>query len=236
MHSYVLSSYEDTKLIPELMQSHDMVSLVFLDSSELLYLNRTTDPWFSATTPADNSTEDTGYFADQDSGVLGCAMRRLMCNPLLPDETGCVNLFANNETIIESLKKAWPDSQDQHVIYPLMVAQAESGIAGAPETWYSIPGVPTLLSRNTLMDSVQFAHLPNDRWKDEREHLYKASLAVLQSALVQYARGYWYHDDGCSTDFPCKRLCHSQVSALLTVHLVLSHMIPRESDRRSTIH
>jgi hypothetical protein len=236
MHSYVLSSYEDTKLIPELMQSHDMVSLVFLDSSELLYLNRTTDPWFSATTPADNSTEDAGYFADQDSGVLGCAMRRLMCNPLLPDETGCVNLFANNETIIESLKKAWPDSQDQHVIYPLMVAQAESGIAGAPETWYSIPGVPTLLSRNTLMDSVQFAHLPNDRWKDEREHLYKASLAVLQSALVQYARGYWYHDDGCSTDFPCKRLCHSQVSALLTVHLVLSHMIPRESDRRSTIH
>lgn len=213
---YVLSTYEDTQLIPELMQSHDMVSIVFLDSSGIVYLNEPHDPWFSATTLAKNgsvvATESSGYVADSDSGVLGCAMRRIMCNPLLPGETGCVNLFAESKTAIEELKRAWPNPRDQHIIYPFMVAQASSGIDGAPETWYSIPGVPSLLSQNTLLGSIQFAHLPNDRWQLEREHLYRASLAVLQAAVVQYARVYWYHDDGCSADFPCERLCHSQVN------------------------
>ena len=194
------------------MQSHDMVSLVFLDASEVLYFHKTEDPWFSATTPTiDEDDPDNAYTADESASVLGCATKRLVCNPNMPKSLGCIDTFAGSESINKSFNAAWPNVQDQHVILPIIHSINEPG-QGVAEDFYSVTGVPTLLSRNTMMSNYQLAKLPSNRWQSELEHIYRAALAATQSSVVEYARGYWYGSSACQAEFPCQRICHSQVS------------------------
>jgi hypothetical protein len=185
-----------------------MVSLLFLDASDIIYFIKTEDPWFSATTPA----TPEGFYPDEPLGVLGCVTHRLYCNPDLPNTTGCVNAYAQD--VEDALSKAWPNSQDESAIRPVLSALSTQG-AGLMDIFYALPGIPTLLCRNTLLGNVQTAALPDNQWQIEREHIYKASMAALQSIVVDYAKGDWFGPGRfCGAETSCRRICNSQVRHL----------------------
>lgn len=70
-------------------------------------------------------------------------------------------------------------------MWSVMIAQGgfERGLS---EVLYPYKSSPSLLARNTLRNNVQTAVLPSNQWQIEREHLYKASLAVVQSGPVDF--------------------------------------------------
>ncbi len=183
---------------------------------KFLYNWETEDVWFSATTPwiafgSTNSSKPDGYVSDVPVSVLGCASQRFLCNPQTP-ESACVNSLSKAKSV-HAIQKAWSNPRDQHQIYPLLAASYLHGRAGKgnPEALYSMSAAPTLLARNTLMKEYQTGLLSPDHWKTERQYLFVASLAAWQSSLVNYTRGAWYGPSSCSEEFPCERVCHSQV-------------------------
>lgn len=210
-----------------------MVSLLFLDTDLILYDHRTDDPWFSATTLVRDAIANISkvskesstyyqYFPDEPVGVLGCATQRFFCNPDMPD-TECVNSLHRNKSVL-AIERAWPNPRDQQQVYPILAATYQFGMGkGQPDAFYQLTGAPVLLARNTMLENTQTAILPSSQWQLEREHIFTTTLAALQSSLVAYARGSWYGHLSCSPEFPCERVCHSQVSTRpfsLTVSLI----------------
>ncbi|ENI08048.1 hypothetical protein COCC4DRAFT_20941 [Bipolaris maydis ATCC 48331] len=204
------------EFIPELQKPDGAVSLVFLDASEILYVNKTEDPWFSATTPFDNSLaismDGPGFFiANEPVGVIGCVTQRLYCNPTLPENVGCIDGFAisNRQSWWDLFKSAWPDANDRSAMNAFVYAL---GTQAMLDDYYFMPSLPTLLSRSTVQGNLQLAVIPKDRWQDEREYLYNASLAAIQSMMVEHARGL---DFGmgtyCERERECRRICRSQL-------------------------
>lgn len=62
------------ELIKELRKPNASVSLLFLDSSDIIYGSETKDPWFSATTRvfANTPSGNESYFvADEPVSVMG---------------------------------------------------------------------------------------------------------------------------------------------------------------------
>lgn len=155
-------------LIPELRKPNAQVSLLFLDASEVLYSNKTYDPWFSATTNVPD-----GFVADEPVGILGCVTQRRYCNPNLPGDIGC-SIYLSTDIDAE-IERSWPDASDQSVMRGLLAALNE--MVFELLVAYYHPDLPSLLSRSTIVYNQQRATIPKDRWQDEREHLYKASLA-----------------------------------------------------------
>ncbi|EMD67266.1 hypothetical protein COCSADRAFT_188049 [Bipolaris sorokiniana ND90Pr] len=214
-----ISSYKESiELIPELRKPNATVSLLFLDASEVLYVNKTKDPWFSATSLLDSSSfasiaNVTHYFAaDEPVGVLGCVNQRSFCNPNLPENVGCIDGFAisDPQSSLDLFKSAWPDANDQFAMRAFVVALNTQG-AGLLDSYYTLPNSPTLLSRSTVLLNLQVATIPKDRWQDEREHVYKASLAAIQSMMVEHARGFAISGSTlCKGEKMCRRICHSQ--------------------------
>lgn len=201
----------DVELIPELNVPDAAVSLVFLDASEILYANKTSDPWFSASTPFDN--RKSYLVSDEPAGVLGCVTQRSYCNPNIPKDVGCIDGFAvvDGRNSSELFKRAWTDVSDQSVMRAFVAALSNGG-AGFLDAFYVLPNLPTLLSRSTILGNMQTAIIPKDRWQDEREHLYKTSLAAIQSTMVEHARGFTPGKNFyCNEEKECSRICHSQV-------------------------
>lgn len=226
-----VDSEAEVEVIPELNVPNAAVSLIFLDASEILYANKTGDPWFSASTPFDNSlltsspTNRRSYFVpDEPVGVLGCVTQRSYCNPNIPKDVGCINGFAvvGGQNSSELLKRAWSDVNDQSAMRAFVAALSNAG-AGFLDTFYALPNLPTLISRSTILGNMQTAIIPKDRWQDEREHLYKASLAAIQSIMVEHARGLTFGKNAhCDDEMECSRICHSQVRVLSTSLLTLT--------------
>jgi hypothetical protein len=210
------------ELITELKRPNGSVTLLFLDASEVVYLNKTEDPWFSATSSFDDSSlassanGSRSYFvADEPVGVLGCVTQKSYCNPNLPENVGCIDGFAlvDGKYPLDPFKRAWPDANDQSAMRAFVAALSNQG-AGLLDVYYAIPNSPTLLSRSTILGNMQTAIIPKDRWQDEREYLYKASLAATQSMMVEHARGFTLGKDMfCDVEKKCRRICHSQVRA-----------------------
>ncbi|KAF3035270.1 hypothetical protein E8E11_003585 [Didymella keratinophila] len=201
--------------IQQLSLSNGSLSLLFLDASDIVYYNSTEDPWFSATTSAADSFLSWSkarrpFIADEPVGVMGCAVRRFYCNPALPEAATCVDGFAEYNKTQDTITKIWPDVREQSKMRAIISALTNRGV-GYLDLHYAIPSVPTLLARNTVLGNLQTAPLPIDHWKDEREYLFQASLADMQSAVVEHARGL---DLGqgifCNNATSCYRSCKSQ--------------------------
>jgi hypothetical protein len=208
------------ELLPQLTQPYSMTSIIFLDPSETIYMNKTNDPWFSATTPyvsdGDEYTPDSfSFVADMSGGVLGCVTQRIYCNPHIRNMSVCIDAFGltdlnGNED--EYLSGAWPNREEQDAIRPILHALS-TGVVGNIDQLYEMSGVSALWSRATLYKNLQTAALPNNQWQLEREHIFKASLVATQSSLVEYARGVWYGAGVyCRAENTCQRVCNSQVS------------------------
>ena len=201
------------RFVPGLAQSHDKVSLIFLDGSEIYYFNKSEDPWLAATTPLQDETgSPMTWLSDEPAGVLGCASKRMLCKAGSRDSDECVSIFGLNKTVDGDLKTLWPDLQDRLFLAPLVAMLDDRG-SGVLEDFYRISGAPSLLTRKTLMVNCQAAVVPPDRWQEEVTYLYRTALATMQVGAVEYARGFWSAKEHCNAQFPCKRLCHSQVSS-----------------------
>lgn len=192
-------------------------TLFFLISSNIIYLNQTDDPWFSATTKMSLPESSMEFFLpDEPATVLGCVSDRIFCNPMLPASTGCINLFASSE---EDFRRAWPDPKDRLALRSLSIMIQQLGAAGlAP--YFQAKSVPTLLSRQTLypnvitesgFTTVQTKLLPSNQWQKEIEYIGQATLAALQHFIVDYARGVWLGGGLSCDEEPCRRSCYSQV-------------------------
>ncbi|KAH9879753.1 hypothetical protein J1614_001776 [Plenodomus biglobosus] len=215
----VLAAFGGIKPMTDLRKPNVSVTLVFLDASELVYANKTEDPWFSATSVVDNNhlassaNGSRSYFvADEPVGVLGCVTQRSYCNPNLPEDVGYIDGFAiiDDQYPLDPFKRVWPDANDQSAMRAWVAALSNQG-AGLLDVYYTIPNSPTLLSRSTILANMQTSVIPKDRWQDEREHLYKASLAAIQSMMVEHARGFSFAKNRhCDDGKECRRICHSQ--------------------------
>ncbi|KAH8696936.1 hypothetical protein GQ44DRAFT_733494 [Phaeosphaeriaceae sp. PMI808] len=194
--------------IPQLDRSDAQVSLLFLDASDVINRNKTEDPWFAATTrgPYDGIKV---YVADEPSGVLGCATQRFWCNPQLPEDTRCINFFEAGG--MDHLSKLWADPVDRAIVRGAM-APLNNKQSSLLEAFYRIPGLPSLLSRVTLIGPFQLDEIPSNRWQSEIEYTFQAGLAATQSMLVEAARGgfFWGLLDCTGEDGVCIRKCKNQ--------------------------
>lgn len=185
-------------------------------------MNKTSDPWFSATTlvnktamGVDNSTASISgrdlFRSDEPVGVMGCATYTTHCHPDLPLDKGCVSAYSSN--MEDDLVRIWPRTSDQSTLRAYFSAMFPYG-AGGIGAFFVLPSLPTMIARRTVLGNVQTSHLAKNHWQNEFESVFQASLAGLQAKVVDFARGYWSGGSFCLKDEPCERLCHSQVCVL----------------------
>ncbi|KAH6614799.1 hypothetical protein C7974DRAFT_442811 [Boeremia exigua] len=224
---YIMITWEfhlkSSKIISELYHPHADVSLHLLDGFGIQHLQRTEDPWFSATMrPSDRiaggSDEDLDgipiFLSDIPGAVVGCASQAYFCNPDLPTDVGCVDqhtqrLGADQETESDVLPSIWPDEKDQTMIRPIL-SFLSTGLL------FKLPTKPSLLARQSLVADAQVAALPVDQWQIEQENYFKASLALMQFTTLDFAKGSWMGGGRfCGSEDHCQRGCHSQAYAPL---------------------
>ncbi|KAJ4320783.1 hypothetical protein N0V94_003195 [Neodidymelliopsis sp. IMI 364377] len=178
-----------------------------------MYLNRTEDPWFAATTPATGELKGW-YLPNEPATVLGCTSERIYCNPNQQNASGCLNLWESGE---DDFQKAWPDPEDRLALRPLSVILQQFGAAGL-KSYFDAKSVSSLLARQTLYPldfwntnytTVQTKALPSDQWQKELEYVGQATLSAIQHFIVDYARGVWLGGPLCEEE-PCRRTCYSQ--------------------------
>jgi hypothetical protein len=206
--------YLDVPFIPQLLVGTASTTLYFLVPSRVAYMNRTDDPWFSATT---TSQRAGGYYIpDEPAAVLGCISERTFCNSELPASEGCLNLFVSGES---EFRRIFPDPKHRRFLRPLSVVLQQYG-AGGMYTFFTAKSVPNLLARQTLQPysprniytALQTKVLPSNQWQKEMEYIGQATLAAMQHFLVEFARGIWLGSQNYLCDEePCRRTCHSQV-------------------------
>lgn len=196
------------KLHPQLQVPNASTTLFFLDASTVLYKYQTNDPWFSATLGG-YGNNGSRYMADEIAAPMACVTSQEFCNPRSTGATRCTPDTQVQDNRAD-IARVWPDVNDQETLNPVlyMLRTMVTEVSN-----YAIrSGLPNLLARDTLSGDVQSAMVPDDQWQAEMTYLYQASLAEMQSSMVEYARGYFFPGAPPCTDDNCKRVCNSQVS------------------------
>lgn len=97
--------------------------MLFLVSSLVNHINRTEDPWFSATKLNDDGT----YASDDAVSVIGCATQREYCNPNRPHSSGCIQEFQPITNQESDLRTAWEGAEDRKYLRPLAMTLHQFG-------------------------------------------------------------------------------------------------------------
>ncbi|KAH6618503.1 hypothetical protein C7974DRAFT_415876 [Boeremia exigua] len=185
-------------------------TMLFLVSSFVNYLNKTDDPWFSATKLGINGT----YSSDQVVSVIGCTTKREYCNP---QSGNCVQVYQKYDKQEAAFERAWSDEKDREHLRPIAMTLHQFG-AESIGAFFGARNVPNLLARQTLrlppvtytpVHANQTKALPSDQWQKEMVYLSQANFAAMQHSLVDYARGSWLGGDLCDRGI-CRRQCRSQ--------------------------
>ncbi|KAH7130062.1 hypothetical protein B0J11DRAFT_522347 [Dendryphion nanum] len=198
---------EDFNFIPALNRTSSLVSLMFLDSTEVFNAHRVTDPWFFATKRQSNISNPIIFTADEPAGVLGCETSYEYCNADLPQNQSCENVFALSRTGVE----LWPDLQQNMEVVAFLLALGNPSIV-SPHHYYQFKALSPLLTRHTLsIDGMQYDPLPKTRWKEEVEYIFQANLAAMQAAAIAHARAdNLFRTAPCGRTIRCARICESQ--------------------------
>jgi len=151
------------------------------------------------------------FISDEPAGVLGCTLQTWYCNPKLPEQSRCVNLYESSS--LERLPEIWPDAEDLAAIQGFQSAVGTFTLV-QPHVLYNSPGIPSLLARSTLIGPIQLDALPPNKWQQQMEYSYQASLVSLQSAPVEVTRrgAFWPNETICPTAVACQKLCRNQAS------------------------
>lgn len=188
----------DYPLLPARNLPDALTSLIFLDASDIYYNNQITDPWFAATTPLYDYAALTGddfipetqriYTANEPAGVLACRTETFVCNPTIDNESNrCINAY-DKSGLAPALSSIWPKTQDRAAVQGAL-RFLETGDAFNADVFYGTANLPTLITQYSLSGAQQNDPLPANRWQDEMEYGFQASLASLQAAMVETATG-----------------------------------------------
>ncbi|KAE9381001.1 hypothetical protein N431DRAFT_396305 [Stipitochalara longipes BDJ] len=159
------------------------VSLFFLSSNSILYVNKTYDPIYAATDP--HLLDGRTYYAgNYDVTILACVDRHQICDPNRNNATGCTapqgylqlgaslyNIGLNKNQIAAA----------QRIVGTLVFSSTLNSVSGRSEA--------ALLASQTVSELIQELPLPIDQWRAEVENWYAVSLAKLQRNIIDFAGG-----------------------------------------------
>ncbi|KAK7179517.1 hypothetical protein DPSP01_011952 [Paraphaeosphaeria sporulosa] len=210
--------YGDSTFVADLNRTDAFVALMFLDSTDVLSREKVEDPWFAHTVNASQRQyeffgSDSLYLSDEPATVIGCAAQVFYCNPKITDpQRRCINYFVTEASDI-GFSALWPEESDLKAFNGYIATN--NVMIATPDSFYNTPGLPNLLARLTMDNSIQWDHFAPDRWKEEMEFLAQASLASFQSNVPQATQnGVWYMNRTlCDSDTEtglCEKLCRNQ--------------------------
>ncbi|KAI1359055.1 hypothetical protein F5Y08DRAFT_350059 [Xylaria arbuscula] len=176
--------------IPELLGKDRDVFIVFLSANGVLFLNKTSDPWFSATEPVmlhflSGKDKVTAYRQDRAASTLACTYQEQYCIAPFSNEN-CTPLGPSLEAQQLILQQA---SRNEKVFQRLQWAiSAAQNLEHNPLDVVDTLGPQALVARRKLLQGEQ-GYLPPDQWKNEVQHWFDISLAAFQNAYVKTAAG-----------------------------------------------
>ncbi|KAL9112134.1 MAG: hypothetical protein Q9227_003511 [Pyrenula ochraceoflavens] len=168
--------------IPELRQEDALTALFFLSAGNVQFLEPVDDDWYSAHKSGPPWQGSDGsfqvYYSDHTANVLGCVVRRQVCNPVSSKCSPLTYEMPSNMT--------W-NSKEQENTYQFwlksVVSQSLSTL-DIPEILH----LSALTARSNFWQGVQ-GYLPPDQWQEEVISWESISLADLQRAAVEAVTG-----------------------------------------------
>jgi hypothetical protein len=169
--------------IPELLVKDGDVTVLFLSSNDVSFLNKTADPWYSAQTlqgytPGNSSVPL--YVHDGAVRALGCIERLQFCNPNLPANSSCAPLTGSSQAF-QLGPQLWQDLTQQ-AYFNWSTSSIDITAPGIDEIVLII-GAAVLQSRSTLITGIQ-SFIPDNQWELEVENLSDGEDAELLVYLV----------------------------------------------------
>jgi hypothetical protein len=184
----VENSTDQWNPIPELLITDGDVTVLFLSSNDVSFINKTADPWYSAQTlqgDPPGSSWIPVYVHDDAVRALGCIERLQFCNPNLPANSSCTPLTGSSQAF-QLGPQLWQDLTQQ--AYFNWSTSSIGSMAPGIDAIVSTIGAAVLQSRNTLISGSQ-SFIPDNQWELEAENLFKVALASLQRIVVDQATG-----------------------------------------------
>lgn len=198
-------------------------SVLFLDSSRILNYAPVTDPWFAATESRSvpswvgvSVPNMTYYITTAIPTALGCTDIYQLCNPSLPEAKRCWEPTGYSKPSPNKWEDVWQDKYDDAFMNAIdnYFRGVFIGTTLGAESYHQIASLPALTTRFTLNGLLQPATIPQDRWKQEVEYIFTASLAAIQARVVEHARGGLFRGrdlgTNCGQTLQCHRECGTQ--------------------------
>lgn len=200
MNGTVWVAYSDFEPIPELFLPDADLMVVFLEPQGIVFLNKTSDPWYRATVPFIKSWFRYGsqqlYTMDEAASPLGCAVRYQYCDhkkkcgnlASFTDAatSSALNLFHFNPSdILGSFQASYEgDSTVKRFAWFQAITQSAADLY----SMINSIGSSSLLSSQHLVQGGM-GPLPDNQWQLDVSHWFAIHMASLQAAFVSTARG-----------------------------------------------
>ncbi len=154
---------------------------MFLSSNDVMFLEPSDDPWYSAHRLGEYDSMPV-YRSDDPVRVLGCLDQVQYCNPNLEPSIRCSPLaaFFDEEDLNHTLWK----TEQQKTTYTWHMDTAEI----LPGQFLEMLGTLALTSQLSKLGSTQ-GKLPDNQWQLEIEHWFNSVLARLQHQPLELAIG-----------------------------------------------
>ena len=196
--SYILTNFGSLKLytpgspltttfipIPELQVDDALTALIFLSARQTEFLEQVDDDWYSAHQPGppiDVNEEYVGeikvYHADLAANVLGCTMRRQICNSL-SGKCSPLSYEKKPATI-------W-STEEQEKTFDFWWTATKSGSL-APLQIPAFLGNSALKARSSFNQGTQ-GPLPPNQWQQEVLYWETIGLAIMQRTPIEAVAG-----------------------------------------------
>lgn len=203
--------------IPELCTGDSLLTIVFLSSNHVPFIQRTTDDWYTATTLGErlvlggyNGTLQT-YLQNEAASPLACLQREQICDPSLPEGHRCTPLgsFADLQANVEALVKDQDQLNRISWTYDVLTSPSQL-LADVIAKLHS----SALLARYSMSANLQ-GPLPDNQWQLEVQFWFATIMAQVQQAFIRAAMGPSSPDLDVFSTPPesdaSKELCRNQV-------------------------
>lgn len=189
----------DFARIPQLSVPDADLLVVFLSPEATVFLNKTEDPWYRATTPitsiGSQSPDRNLYASDEAASPMACLERFQYCN----SSKECGSLASFKDALISALplfhhnsSEFWGSEQLVHGTEPTSQRfdMFEIALTGSDR----VSDLINTLGSSSLLSSQYFGQgfmgpIPDNQWQLDVSHWFAMHLASMQAAFVNIARG-----------------------------------------------
>ncbi|KAI8945458.1 hypothetical protein F4801DRAFT_597842 [Xylaria longipes] len=168
--------------IADLQRNTSDIVLVGLSSSDLLFIEKTNDPWYRA-------TKDLGagiYQAEEAGRALGCSVQQQFCHSGLPNSKNCTSLGSVYDAFVEMSDMLAENEADLQRFQWIYTAAISAGFD--LKTILQTLGTRALTARTRLSNNVQ-GPLSDNQWQLDVLYWYSTQMALIQKAFVNTAFG-----------------------------------------------